>query len=57
MRICCVSAATRSAFMDAVPLCFQGHCHDQICGGTSASTPTMGGTGSAPHATAARDRD
>ena len=57
MRICCVSAATRSAFMDAVPLCFQGHCHDQICGGTSASTPTMGGTGSAPHATAARDRN
>ncbi len=32
-----------SAFMDGVPLCFDGRCADSICGGTSASTPTMAG--------------
>jgi tripeptidyl-peptidase-1 len=32
-----------SAFMDAVPLCEGGSCHDAICGGTSASTPTVAG--------------
>ena len=32
-----------AAFMDGVPLCFDGTCHASICGGTSASTPTMGG--------------
>ena len=31
-----------AAFMDGVPLCFDHECHDSICGGTSASTPTMG---------------
>lgn len=32
-----------SAFMDGVPLCFNGMCHDTIVGGTSASTPTFAG--------------
>jgi tripeptidyl-peptidase-1 len=32
-----------SAFMDAVPLCEGGTCRDAICGGTSASTPTVAG--------------
>ena len=32
-----------SAFMDGVPLCFNGQCAKSICGGTSASTPTMAG--------------
>ena len=32
-----------SAFMDGVPLCFNGQCHDSIVGGTSASTPTVAG--------------
>jgi tripeptidyl-peptidase-1 len=32
-----------SAFMDGVPLCFDGRCEKSICGGTSASTPTMAG--------------
>eukprot|EP00039_Didymoeca_costata_P018701 m.334600 g.334600 ORF g.334600 m.334600 type:complete len:596 (-) comp17395_c0_seq1:103-1890(-) len=32
-----------SAFMDGVPLCFDERCDDSIVGGTSASTPTMGG--------------
>jgi tripeptidyl-peptidase-1 len=32
-----------AAFMDGVPLCFNGQCSRSICGGTSASTPTMAG--------------
>ena len=32
-----------SAFMDGVPLCFNGVCHPSIVGGTSASTPTIAG--------------
>jgi hypothetical protein len=32
-----------AAFMDGVPLCIDGRCSDSICGGTSASTPTVAG--------------
>lgn len=32
-----------AAFMDGVPLCIDGRCEDSICGGTSASTPTVAG--------------
>jgi tripeptidyl-peptidase-1 len=32
-----------AAFMDGVPLCVDGRCTDSICGGTSASTPTVAG--------------